>query len=75
MEAILSNINTSILSGGEQLVISRLVTKSDSGIVLNEKERRFISDMENRGTGRKLSASQSIKNKRFKSLNATFATR
>lgn len=74
MNAINSNINISFLSGGEQLVISRLATKEKSGILLNEKERRFISDMENRGAGRKFSAGQNIEIKMFKSANPTFPT-
>jgi hypothetical protein len=45
-------INYSLLSGGEQLAVARLVAKEQTGKELSAKERRFISDMRSRGMGR-----------------------
>jgi len=52
------NINFSVLSGGEQLVLSRLAMKEKAGAQLKERERRFIADMELRGTGVKPGSSK-----------------
>ena len=45
-------IDFSLLSGGEQLALSRLATKEQTGKELSAKEYRFISDMRLRGIGR-----------------------
>jgi hypothetical protein len=45
-------INFSLLSGGEQLAVSRLFAKEQNGKELSAKERRFIADMSSRGMGR-----------------------
>jgi len=45
-------IDFSLLSGGEQLALSRLATKEQTRKELSAKEYRFISDMRLRGIGR-----------------------
>ena len=45
-------IDFSLLSGGEQLILSRLITKEQTGKELSAKEHRFISDMRSRAVGR-----------------------
>lgn len=58
MSTIIGNINVSILSGGEQLFLSRLARKEHSKTGLNERELQFISDMGLRGTGLKPGSSK-----------------
>lgn len=53
MCTIIKSIKFSVLSGGEQLVLSRLATKDSSGKQLTDRERRFITDMKLRGTRQK----------------------
>lgn len=55
---MISNINISVLSGGEQMFLSRLATKRQTGTSLNEKELQFINDMKLRGTGLKPGSSK-----------------
>ncbi len=64
---ITSNINFSVLSGGEQLFLARLVGKQRTGANLNDRERRFVRDMELRGTGKKPGSSKYKQSKNLKS--------
>lgn len=58
-------INYSLLSGGEQLAVARLVAKEQTGKELSAKERRFLSEMQGRGMGRLRFRNRYAKQKSF----------
>lgn len=58
-------INYSLLSGGEQLAVARLVAKEQTGKELTKKEARFLSDMRLRGIGRLRFRNRRAKQKSF----------
>lgn len=58
INVMISNINISVLSGGEQLFLSRLARKEQTGSGLKERELQFINDMQLRGTGVKPGSSK-----------------